>query len=98
MKNMPASPVAVIEQVVSMSCGLILHDFQIEVAKMASGLLFFRGKLRIGSVIIGRGGEITKKKCKVETYKDAIQRLKTLSVDELMESATEKPVPEVVSV
>jgi hypothetical protein len=99
MKNVPQSPVAVIEQAVSQSCVLISHEFQADVAKMSNGLCFFRGKLSIGSVVIGRGGDITKRKCKLEAYTNALERLKSLSVDELMESVVEiKAIPDIVSV
>ena len=97
MKSIPDSPISVIEQASTQAHILIKHEYNVDIIRMKNGRLYCKGKLSIGDVVLGRGGSMTKKKCKTETYEKTLERLKTLSIPELMESVPEEPVPDTVS-
>ncbi|XP_045192112.2 uncharacterized protein LOC123548693 [Mercenaria mercenaria] len=95
MKRLPDNPICILEQASTQAHILIKHEYQVDVTRMENGLLYCRGKVSVGPLVIGRGRGISKKKCKAETYQNALQRLKTLPISELMESVPEEPVPDI---
>lgn len=94
MKSIPDSPISVLEQAATQAHILIKHEYNVEINRLRNGHLYCRGMLSIGPVVIGRGGGLTKKKCKTATYEKALERLKTLDIAELMQSVPEEPIPD----
>lgn len=97
MKSIPDSPISVLEQAATQAHILIKHEYQVDINRMRNGHLYCRGMLTIGPIVIGRGGGVTKKKCKTDTYEKTLERLKTVDVSELMQSVPEEPIPENVN-
>lgn len=74
---------------------LLIRPEYTSLTKQVRNQSYTKGKLSIGSLIIARGTSTGKKLAKVETYKNALERLKTKKLEELLISVPDTLEPEI---
>lgn len=77
---------------------LIKQEYTSSVNRLPNNDAYIKGKLAIGSLVIGRGGAIGKKAAKLATYANALERLRTKKIPDLLISVPELPMPQICSV
>ena len=83
--------------IVAVQC-VIRHQYNVDTVKHRNGRVTFKGSLEINNIIIGRARATNKKACKRQTYTNALERLLTKSIEELMIPVPEEIEPEVKEV
>ena len=92
------SDISRIEQaIVAVQC-VIRHQYNMDTVKHKNGRVTFKGSLEINNIIVGRATAANKKGCKRQTYTNALERLLTNSIEDLMIPVPEEVEPEVKDV